>query len=735
MLHKLFKVEKGEPLSKKLAKAIEAKLFLDLRGLKAIHTLHNPDDYVKEDVDFALAHIRDNYCPTLSVDNLQKVVSKEIDENGKLTVENYDLLKKQLITSQKKPSNEKLESELKKAGEAKFASHRHSLNQYTKLPKDKKSDTASGEREKNIWYMKYLLEGENRYNFVRECVLQEFNRLLVDPNPKGKPLQPKTRLVTLEDGGTGLISKQVEFNPLADITNFSELVLRGQIERLNESAMVSYIIDDTDRHNHNQGLNSTNEIVSLDRGKTLSTTSPSTPDYKVIKSLPYLAISSSYKPSNWYGLISYSLSTKGVKRNEQNSFITQAMSRNKKLTLEKYQTLLKAIVLPPELINAFVGSYTTDETEYNILRDALYQRLLEFRKQALRIPGFRDYLCDVASLDYLKAYLADLAAFKTTGKNILVNRLGGADKVAELILDVRNALIEKVQDASALDDKPTVAPTPTSVLKEKDMPILTDKGTDKDVKPLEISKDKDPSPVVSKAVPTAIEEKEDKNATYYVLGMLKNYDINNPASIQEMLKSINFNRKFKANGKSSIIGNYMQNNEYPNLQAAENALHIIAYNKGFVVPGIIIKVKRSSKLELDTSDILGTEMYGKLLQDFAIAPAQSDTVVSAPKLVQQPTFFQTLAKKNFDFKPFYKELKDIPNSDALINLLRKHDGKIPSHEAFIDINKAIISLKSKSKVTYKGFLMKLFADLQGYDYEEPKINTSKTPAYNPFGKK
>ncbi len=278
------------------------------------------------------------------------------------------------------------------------------------------------------WYLKCL--GENFTEALIETIAQEFFRLIL-------PYHPKTR-IALASGSRFcyVLSKEIDnFDP-----NFflnpqnNERIINDEITGLAATQVLALLLNEIDFKPCNVGV-ADGKVIKIDGDYCFASLNRKIKYYiegknnhitkTDLEALPMLV---DYEPSNWLNLIAWSEETKQAEKNLPTA-ADQIINQMPAFKHELYQTILRIILLPDELIRFFTKSYIPDEVldssnrvrnNFAILAETLITRKNQLAQVSYQIPAFNHYRLTNNAHEEILDYLQQLKEFKTLGSSNLL---------------------------------------------------------------------------------------------------------------------------------------------------------------------------------------------------------------------------------------------------------------------------------------------------------------------------
>ncbi len=278
------------------------------------------------------------------------------------------------------------------------------------------------------WHLKYI--EEDLTPALTEMIAQEFFRLIF-------PYHPKTRIATGEDTKKYyVLSKEIpNFN-----ANFflepenKKRIIEGKISGLAAAQILALLVNEIDFKPCNIGI-AGKKLIKIDSDLCFASANnnlnplleeKNTPITQAdIEALPALV---HYEASNWLNL-SDSIEKRGVKIFSAQEI--QAINQLPNFKRELYQTILRIILLPDELIHFFAQSYIPDELsdenqnfildKLTVLGNTLIARKKQLAQAANQIPAFNVYRFSNEAHEEILIYSQQLKKFKPISSSILLD--------------------------------------------------------------------------------------------------------------------------------------------------------------------------------------------------------------------------------------------------------------------------------------------------------------------------
>ena len=296
-------------------------------------------------------------------------------------------------------------SELKKGDvRAKFS---HKIDLVRKKPGNI-PDGALPKKYHAMWYMKKI---KNNNAAIRELVGQEFFRLLI-------PNHPKTRITNDGASPSYVLSKEVpSFQTLDEIpqTIVKEHIQNHVYKGLGDVLVVSLLLNEIDLKFGNLGIDDQDHFIKIDGDWCFARLTEQFKSHnfiineKGLRDLPFLFESYAF---NWLDIIlADTLKTSKI--------FDKDFSKDLYFRAEVNSTILRILILPDDLIKAFINSYITGEDAANIYNE-ITQRKSALKEAALANKDFKEYVKSDPAKETFINYRNYLQNFKTTSKNHLV---------------------------------------------------------------------------------------------------------------------------------------------------------------------------------------------------------------------------------------------------------------------------------------------------------------------------
>ena len=283
--------------------------------------------------------------------------------------------------------------------------------------------------EKSIWYTKSL--GENRFEAILETITQELYRLVYPP-------QPKTRRAISTETGTNeyyVLSKEIpKFKGFFLSTENYTKILNNSITGLaaTQVLVLALWLNEIDFKSGNVGIDKDGHIIKIDgsliklnckfkylhEGKNLNITQVD------LEALPNLQ---TYQACNWLHYIHWDLQKAVIK--EDPTLLDKAINQSPNFKQELYQTILRIISLPDELIQFFTKNYITNSCDITRVSKFIITRKEQLKKAAEQIQAFDEYRQSAQAREDMLDFLKYLKTFKTMGKFFLISKFEDKYKI------------------------------------------------------------------------------------------------------------------------------------------------------------------------------------------------------------------------------------------------------------------------------------------------------------------
>ena len=294
----------------------------------------------------------------------------------------------------------------------KDANHSHTVYKVKKAIPDLLADVPEvliPQRYKNTWFLKT----DDCPSSITEVFAQEFFRLFI-------PNQQKTRLVKT-DGKPNLnvLSKEIlgfkSFREI-DSNTLKQNLLNGSYYGLGDVLVLSLLLNESDLHDANIGINDEGQVVKIDGGLCFSQNWYADRNYDITeKDLRTLPQITDYEAHNWLG--------------DTLTYYAPDCANHAEIRHEINAAILRVSTLPPRVIQkcAFdcipssLGIMEDDEqTDVQSVTEQLYadllMRRLQLKRVALTNKSFQRYLLSDDAKTDLEYYADYLNHYKTVSK-------------------------------------------------------------------------------------------------------------------------------------------------------------------------------------------------------------------------------------------------------------------------------------------------------------------------------
>ncbi len=285
---------------------------------------------------------------------------------------------------------------------------------------------------KSLWYTKNL--GGNRNEAILETLAQEFYRLILPQQPKTRRTISKTKTGTFE---YHVLSKEI---PNLDDRFFlflknNQLILDGRIIGLPATQVIALLLNEVDFKAGNVGVDEDGQVIKIDGGLSFVKLNPA---FKYLyegknlditqtdlEALPNLV---NYEACNWLQQIQWSLKKKRAIKKEPTE-LDKKINQSPHFKKELYQTILRIISLPDELIEFFTQSYIANGDDVKRFSGFIIARKLQLALAAEQIPAFNKYRQSNQAREEIVNFLKYLRNFKTMRKSFLLSEFEDRYKI------------------------------------------------------------------------------------------------------------------------------------------------------------------------------------------------------------------------------------------------------------------------------------------------------------------
>jgi hypothetical protein len=283
--------------------------------------------------------------------------------------------------------------------------------------------------QKSIWYTKPL--GENRCEAILETLTQELYRLVHPPQPKTR------RAISTETGMNEyyVLSKEIpKFKEFFLSTENYKKILNNSITGLAAIQVLALWLNEIDFKSGNVGIDKDGHIIKIDGGLSLIKLNPKFKHLYEGKNLNITQVDlealpnlQTYEACNWLHYIHWDLQKGAIKEDPTSS--DKNINRSPNFKQELYQTILRIISLPNELIRFFTQNYITNPYDVTIVSEFIITRKEQLKKAAEQIPAFDEYRQSAQARKDMLEFLKYLKTFKTMGKSFLINEFEDVYKI------------------------------------------------------------------------------------------------------------------------------------------------------------------------------------------------------------------------------------------------------------------------------------------------------------------
>ena len=286
--------------------------------------------------------------------------------------------------------------------------------------------------KKSLWYTKYI--GKNRNEAILETLAQEFYRLILPQQPKTRRTISKTKTGTFE---YHVLSKEI--SKLDEnfflFPNKTKLIIDNSLTGLAATQVLALLLNEVDFKAGNVGVDEDGQVIKIDGGLSFIKLNPR---FKYLyegknlditqadlEALPNLA---NYEACNWLHHIQWNSAEKRAIKTEPTK-LDKKINQNSHFKNELYQTILRIISLPDELILFFTQSYIANPDDITKFSNFVIARKQQLSLAAEQMPAFNEYRqsnqAQVEIIDFIKY----LRTFKTMRKSFLLNEFNDQYKI------------------------------------------------------------------------------------------------------------------------------------------------------------------------------------------------------------------------------------------------------------------------------------------------------------------
>lgn len=273
-------------------------------------------------------------------------------------------------------------------------------------------------------YRWYLKDADSKQRAQSEVIVQELFRLFI-------PDQPKTRLVISRNGKFYVASKEIpEHKDLLKEANYTDqekiawnnALRNGTITGIGGLTLFARLFHELDLKNGNVKINYGKKLIKLDGDwgfARLRDGSISPITAQTIADLPLLGANDN--SWNWLGCKYMGVYT-------ATPILDPDLSTNPRIRAEINYALLKALVMPDQLIKNFIAHYINEPSDAKPIYDEFIDRRNQLRVAAMQNQDFLNYLKSDQAAPELGEYINYLKTFTTTGKNTLFQTMSEPEK-------------------------------------------------------------------------------------------------------------------------------------------------------------------------------------------------------------------------------------------------------------------------------------------------------------------
>ncbi|MGC1854227.1 MAG: hypothetical protein WA659_02485 [Candidatus Aquirickettsiella sp.] len=307
------------------------------------------------------------------------------------------------------------------------------------------------EYKKSFWYAKFL--GKNRSEAILETLAQEFYRLLLFQQPKTRRAISNTK-------------NEVEYHVLSkEISKFNEqfflfpenskLILDSSITGLAATQILALWLNEVDFKAGNVGINEDGQVIKIDGGLSFIKLNPKFKDLYEgknlnitqadLEALPNLV---NYEACNWLWQIQWDLDKRCAIKKEPTE-LDKKINQSSYFKNELYQTILRIISLPNELLQFFTQAYITNHNDVTKFSNFIIDRKQQLALAAKQIPAFNEYCQSDQARKEILDFLNYLKTFKTMGKFFLFDEFSEKYKIN---LDSLLTILEAIKEENVLEN-------------------------------------------------------------------------------------------------------------------------------------------------------------------------------------------------------------------------------------------------------------------------------------------
>ena len=267
------------------------------------------------------------------------------------------------------------------------------------------------------WFVKFV--GDKRIEALAEVLTQEIMRLILPQQPKTRRMINITREQKID---YYILSKEIpEFDgKFFSSSSNNEFVLDGSVSGLAATQVLALWLNEVDFKAGNVGINQHGQVIKIDGGLSFITLNPNfkylhDKDYRItsndLEALPNLT---HYPACNWLHHIQWN-PAKYIEKKEPTA-LDKRINQNVAFKNEVYQTILRIISLPDELIRFFTHNYIANTADVTRFSNFMIERKQQLEDAANKISGFKKYRLSNQGQNEIFIFLNNLRNFKTMEK-------------------------------------------------------------------------------------------------------------------------------------------------------------------------------------------------------------------------------------------------------------------------------------------------------------------------------
>lgn len=286
--------------------------------------------------------------------------------------------------------------------------------------------------QKSFWYAKSL--GKKRDEAILETLAQEFYRLILPQQPKTRRAISKTKTGEYE---YHIISKQIPYfdEKFFLFPNKTKLILDNSPKGLAATQVLALLLNEVDFKAGNVGVDEAGKVIKIDGGLSFIKLNPR---FKYLyegknlditqadlEALPNLV---NYEACNWLHHIQWNLDEKRALKTEP-TILDKKINQSPDFKNEVYQTILRIIALPDELIQFFTQSYIANPEDVTKFSNFIIARKQQLSLAAEQMPAFNEYRHSNQAREKMLDFLNYLKTFKTMRKSFLLSEFEDKYKI------------------------------------------------------------------------------------------------------------------------------------------------------------------------------------------------------------------------------------------------------------------------------------------------------------------